>query len=237
MPDEGDLSSTAHAELAQHREIREMTRLAAWEMPLLSALAKPFSAPNRSEQPLRWRYTTYFSDSHPASTKVVVEFEVQQLHTLSGQQQTKLRKLCGPRYNPETDSVKMSCESYDTQARNKRYLLDVVQRLIAEAKDEADTFADVPLDVRHHKFKKVLRFPEEWNMTPERRAELEEQRRLLLLAEGTRAEEGSVVSGAAAIEAARQLNLQQVEEPVMASARQPLAKGKMSQREMGQKGR
>lgn len=35
--DEGDdITSTAHAELEQHREIREYMRIAAWEMPLLS---------------------------------------------------------------------------------------------------------------------------------------------------------------------------------------------------------
>jgi small subunit ribosomal protein S35 len=37
---EDDISSLAHAELEQHREMREYARLAAWEMPLLSS--KPF---------------------------------------------------------------------------------------------------------------------------------------------------------------------------------------------------
>ncbi len=34
---EDDISSTAHGELEQHREIREFARLAAWEMPMLSS--------------------------------------------------------------------------------------------------------------------------------------------------------------------------------------------------------
>jgi hypothetical protein len=34
---EDDISSLAHAELEQHREMREYARLAAWEMPLLSS--------------------------------------------------------------------------------------------------------------------------------------------------------------------------------------------------------
>ena len=38
-----DISSLAHGELEQHREIREMARIAAWEMPLLSStLCFPF---------------------------------------------------------------------------------------------------------------------------------------------------------------------------------------------------
>ena len=36
-----DISSLAHGELEQHREIREMARIAAWEMPLLSSTFSP----------------------------------------------------------------------------------------------------------------------------------------------------------------------------------------------------
>lgn len=32
-----DITSTAHAQLEQHREIREYMRIAAWEMPMLSS--------------------------------------------------------------------------------------------------------------------------------------------------------------------------------------------------------
>ena len=67
----------------------------------------------------------------------------------------------------------------ETQAQNKRYLGDTIQRLLAEVRDpEADSFEDIPLDTRHHKFKKVLEFPESWKMTPERRAQLEGVRQM-----------------------------------------------------------
>lgn len=236
---ESEISSTGYAELEQHRELREMVRLAAWEMPLLSSLSKPYEEPDTAKLPLRWRYTTYFGEPHPASRKVMVEFKVQDLEhqRLNKKHLDKLRKLVGARYNPETDKVKMSCESFETQAQNKRFLGDTIEKLIAEAKDpNADSFEDVPLDVRHHKFKKVFTFPEDWKLTPERRAELEERRRLLLLEEGKRVEENRIVSGAAAIEHERQLRLKKVEEPVMADARQPLPRGKQGRREMGQTG-
>ncbi|SMR41652.1 unnamed protein product [Zymoseptoria tritici ST99CH_1E4] len=233
---EAEISSTAHAELEQHRELREMVRLAAWEMPLLSSLAKPFEAPDVQKLPLRWRYTTYFGESHPASRKVVVEFGVTNLG-LQEKQVEKLKKLAGPRYNPEKNIVRMSCESFETQAQNKRYLADTINTLIAEAKDGKDTFEDVPLDVRHHKAKKRFSFPDEWRLTDEKRAQLEDKRRTLLLEEGKRVEESKIVSGLAAIEKARQAKLAKVEEPVMAQARQPVAKGKMGKKQMGQKGR
>lgn len=123
-------------------------------------------------------------------------------------------------------------------AQNKRYLADTVNKLIAEAKDlESDAFEDVPLDTRHHRFKKPLHFPKEWNMTEERRAELDAERKRLMIAEGRKVEEGRMVSGAEAIESDRQIKLKQAEEPVMMEARRPLPAGKMGKKQMGQRGR
>ncbi|KAI5359295.1 Putative ribosomal protein S24/S35 [Septoria linicola] len=238
LPSEAELSSTAHAELDQHRELREMMRLAAWEMPFLSQHAKPYTRPEKKgTSPLRWRYTTYFSETHPASRKVVVEFNVHDLKLGKGETQ-KLRKLAGSRYNPQSQIVKMSCESFETIAQNKRCLADTVNKLIIEAKDlETDSFEDVPLDTRHHKFKKPMQFPEEWRMTEERRQELEAKRRQALLEEGKKVEQAQIVSGAEAIEADRQLKLKQIEEPIMEEARRPLPAGKQGKKQMGQKGR
>lgn len=39
-----DMSSIAHGELQQHRELREYARIAAWEMPLLSSMSPIFSS-------------------------------------------------------------------------------------------------------------------------------------------------------------------------------------------------
>jgi small subunit ribosomal protein S35 len=73
-------------------------------------------------------------DQHSAETKVVVQFCVNDLPDLTQQQRDKMIKLAGPRYNPETTLVKMSCDSFETQAQNKRYLGDLVDKLLAEAK-------------------------------------------------------------------------------------------------------
>ncbi|KAI9849808.1 MAG: 37S ribosomal protein S24, mitochondrial [Sclerophora amabilis] len=194
---EDDISSLAHGELEQHREIREYARIAAWEMPLLSKLAKPFEPPPSSHL-LRFRSTTYLGETHPASKKIVLEFCTADLPNLTSIQREKLIKLAGPRYNPATDIVKMSCEMFESPAQNKRYLGDLVDTLMREAQDGADTFADVPFDFRHVKRKPRPRFPREWNMTEERRQRLDgirQERRLL-------AEKQEVVDGAKMIEMA-----------------------------------
>ncbi|KAL4817558.1 mitochondrial ribosomal subunit protein-domain-containing protein [Aspergillus spinulosporus] len=171
-----EITSMAHAEVELHREVREYARITAWDMPLLSKLAKPFTLPPETHI-LRFRYTTYMGESHPAENKVVVELASSDLvpRYLTEAQRQTLLKLVGPRYNPDTDIIRMSCEKFDTRAQNKRYLGDLIQTLLKEAK-EGDSFADIPLDLRHHKPKKTLQFPKEWIMTEERKKQLEANR-------------------------------------------------------------
>ena len=94
--------------------------------------AKPFEPP-RSGEALRFRYTTYMGEFHPAEKKVVVEFSPRDLG-LTNVQQLKLAKIAGARYNPEKRIIRMSCEMFEHQAQNKRYLGDLVEKMVAEAK-------------------------------------------------------------------------------------------------------
>ncbi|KAL8775013.1 MAG: hypothetical protein Q9209_000492 [Squamulea sp. 1 TL-2023] len=220
-----DITSIAHGELEQHREIREYARIAAWEMPMLSKLAKPFVLPPL-DKPLRFRYTTYMGETHPAAKKVVLEFCTRDLPDLTEAQRIKLVKLIGVRYNPETDLVKMSCEMFETQAQNKRYLGDLVDTLMAEAQDSSDMFDDVPLDFRHHKSKPKFEFPGQWMLTQERRTQLEENRRLRDLREKEREEVGRLVDGAKVIEQA--MEAMTMKRP--AAARVEAPRGKTRQR-------
>jgi small subunit ribosomal protein S35 len=71
---------------------------------------------------------------HPADRKVVVEFSPVDLPGFTEAQQLKLKKLAGSRYNPEKDIIKMSCERFEHQAQNKRYLGDLVDKMITTAK-------------------------------------------------------------------------------------------------------
>ncbi|KAL9476506.1 hypothetical protein ACSS6W_006347 [Trichoderma asperelloides] len=191
--DEDDITSMAHGKLDEVRDMRHYARLAIWEMPLLAKFAKPFVPPTE-KQVLRWRYTTYMGESHLAEKKVVVQFAPDDLQ-LTAVQTEKLKKLAGPRYNPETELVKMSCESFEHQAQNKQYLVNLVNDLISAAKDPKDTFADVPLDLRHHKIEPKPQFPKEWRLTEERRKELAEHRQQAAIADAKRAEDGLLVDG------------------------------------------
>lgn len=139
-------------------------------------------------------------ETHPAAKKIVLEFCTRDLPGLTEAQRVKLVKLVGVRYNPETDLVKMSCEMFETQAQNKRYLGDLVDTLMAEAKDATDMFEDVPVDFRHHKFKPKLEFPERWKLTEQRKAQLEANWRHRALEEQEREETGGLIDGTKVIE-------------------------------------
>ncbi|KAK3937907.1 mitochondrial ribosomal subunit protein-domain-containing protein [Diplogelasinospora grovesii] len=230
--EEDDILSMGHGKLEEHREFREYARIAVWEMPLLSKLAKPFEPPT-ADQPLRFRYTTYMGEFHPADRKVVVEFCPKDLKDLTEAQQLKLKKLAGARYNPEKDLIKMSCERFEHQAQNKRYLGDLVQKMIATAKDPTDMFEDVPLDTRHHTFKAKPKFPVEWRMTEERKKELENLRRQALLLDQAKQKEGTLISGVERVQAALAAPPEPAaREPVMvrAGARQGARQGRAPMR-------
>lgn len=195
-----DISSLAHADLELHREVREYMRVAAWEMPLLSKLVVPFVPPKLSEV-CRWRLTTYCGETHPAEKKVVVEFATRDLMNeeaagLTEAQRIKLIKLAGPRYDPRTDIIKMSCEIHETQVANKKHLSDLIDSLIAEAKDSKDMFEDVPVDFRHVKLKPKYEFPEGWKLNgEEKKQRLEAERERIMIEQNQKEEVGGVVDG------------------------------------------
>lgn len=164
-------------------------------------------------------------ESHPAEKKVVVQFAPDDLK-LAPVQTEKLKKLAGPRYNPETELVKISCESFEHPAQNKQYLVNLVNDLIAAAKDPKDTFADVPLDLRHHKIEPKPRFPKEWRLTEDRRRELAEYRQRAAIADVKRAEEGLLVDGQKLIDSflIQKLAEEQEKEKVAELAAVPRAK-------------
>lgn len=112
----------------------------------------------------------------------------------------------------------MSCELFDTLPQNKRFLGDTISKLLAEARDPKDTFADVPFDFRHHKPKVRYDFPNEWVLTVERKKYLEEKRAQQLKLDDERTQNGTLVNGVKVIENALPFMAPEPE-PVMVAAR------------------
>lgn len=140
-------------------------------------------------------------ESHPAASKVVLEFCPTDLPDLTPAQQLTLIKIVGVRYHPGTEIVKMSCESFPEQAQNKRMLLRQLRSIIATVMDPtADHFEDIPVDTRHYRPKIRPVFPPHWALTDERRQSLEKQREAKALLEHQKASQGLLVDGEAKIQ-------------------------------------
>ena len=167
-------------------------------------------------------------EKHPASKKIVCEFcthDIAKVASLTEAQRIKLVKLVGVRYNPDSDVVRMTCEKFETQAQNKRYLGDLVNTLITEAKDGTDTFEDVPLDFRHHRPKKQWVFPEEWKLTPQKREALRVERERREEIESQRRETGRLVEGRQVVQEALQMLPTRDESKVLVEQQQGKRKG------------
>ncbi|KAJ8702490.1 37S ribosomal protein S24, mitochondrial [Pleurotus ostreatus] len=160
--DDDDTASSGHMMLRQHRQILHYLRLIEHEMPKLVAFRKPFVPPD-SSTPLHVRSLDYAGEEHPAALKRVLVVAVDDL-PLAGQHAVhKLKLLAGPRWtpNPPTDAgvsrdkewgngyVKISCEDFPKPAMNLKWASDALDRLVAAANDASDTFAKLPLDLRH----------------------------------------------------------------------------------------
>lgn len=155
-----DMTSLALDELHEHRELRKYYRKMVYELPNLTEFTKEFVPPSK-EEVLQFRYTVFFGEDHPSASKVVMEVDIRRLG-LEKNAMIKLMKLAGTRVNHDTFCLKMSSERFSDPSQNKKYLSDTLDKLLVEARDTTETFADIPLDRRHMKKTKRPGFPKEW---------------------------------------------------------------------------
>lgn len=148
------------------RRAEHLTRVSAYEMPLLAKFAQPYVAPKVHESPLQMTYYTDFSDETGSRHNRKVQVKVNANHLgLTPEQKHKFALLAGNKYNLDTSELTVRCDRYPELAQNARWLVETVQKLVAAAKDPSDTFADVPVDPRHMRYhvkKPEPKFPEEW---------------------------------------------------------------------------
>ncbi|KAI8637955.1 mitochondrial ribosomal subunit protein-domain-containing protein [Parasitella parasitica] len=153
-----DQTTVGHNLFDNIRQVRQYLRKTEFELPKLNAYAKPFQAP-ANDQILRFKSHTYLGEGHPVERKAVLSVKIADLG-LNETEKHKLLLLSGPRYNVNTEELTMSSEKFPHRKQNKKFLIDTLQKLIKEAKDHKDTFADIPLDLPQPKQR--LEFPKEW---------------------------------------------------------------------------
>ncbi|KAG1050293.1 hypothetical protein G6F46_003210 [Rhizopus delemar] len=158
-----DQTTLGHNLFDNIRQVRQYLRKTEFELPKLNVYAKPFEAPS-SDQILKFKSHTYLGEGHPVERKVVLSVKVDDLK-LNDTEKHKFLLLSGPRYHVDTEELIMSSERFPKRQQNKKFLIDTLNKLIKEAKDTKDTFADVPLNLPKPKTR--LEFPKEWLKKPE----------------------------------------------------------------------
>ncbi|SAM00665.1 hypothetical protein [Absidia glauca] len=166
-----DQTTIGHNLFENIRNVRQYLRKTQYELPKLSAYAQPFVPPTASEI-VQYKTHTYCGEGHPVERKVVLSVKVADLQ-LTSEQRHKLLLLAGPRYHVDTDELIMSSEKFPKGNQNKKYVGDLLQSLLKEAKDGKDTFADIPLDLPQPK--KKLVFPKEWARPPQQQQQQQQQ--------------------------------------------------------------
>ncbi|KAF4623931.1 hypothetical protein D9613_001718 [Agrocybe pediades] len=157
-----DAPSLDHIILEQQRQMLHYMRLIEHEMPKLVAYRKDFIPPT-PDTPLIVRSVHYQGEAHPVSLKRVIVAPVDQLPLKDDAAKHKFILLAGPRWSPVPHAdagvggteiwgngyVKISCEDFPKASQNLKWASDTLDKMIEEANNGADSFADVPVDLRH----------------------------------------------------------------------------------------
>jgi small subunit ribosomal protein S35 len=147
------------------RRLEHLTRVSAYEMPLLAKYRQQYQPKSNKETPLKLTYQSDLSDeSNAFNRKVVLTVDIDDLD-LNDKQQHKFKLLAGSKFNFNTNVFKLKCDDFEEPTQNARYVVDTFNKLLTEAKDLKEDFGDIPLDKRHMKNnikKPVPQFPEAW---------------------------------------------------------------------------
>ncbi|KAK6463178.1 mitochondrial ribosome small subunit component [Scheffersomyces coipomensis] len=150
----------------QKRRIEQLTRISAYEMPLLAKFRQPYTPPVNSQSPIKLTYNTDFSDetSNKINRSVQLKVNLTDLK-LNDKQQHNFKILSGNKFNHDTNIFSLKTDQYPEAIQNARFLVDTLNKLITESKDAKNDFSDIPLDKRHMKQlhnKPAPQFPESW---------------------------------------------------------------------------
>ncbi|KWU46479.1 hypothetical protein RHOSPDRAFT_15122 [Rhodotorula sp. JG-1b] len=196
QPFEFGLTRPTILKMEKQRQLLHYLRLEQMQFKDLVAFRKPFTPPSAREV-VQVRHQHYQGEDHPAARKVVLTVPVASLPLKTPAAVHKLQLLAGARWEPpvpealrlksykgkerslapegkeDQGTLKIACELFPASRMNEKWCSDTLDKLLAEANNAKDTFADVPLDLRQARAKllksrklrrniSLAQFPKEW---------------------------------------------------------------------------
>ncbi|SPO25211.1 related to RSM24 - mitochondrial ribosomal protein of the small subunit [Ustilago trichophora] len=178
-----DVPTLGHAILQRKREMLQVLRTVEFEIPKLSAFRETYTPP-KDKQYLQFRFQHYQGENHPASRKVVLTVNVDELAKAGAvkdaQSKHKLLLLAGSRFHSKgkegtAGEIKISCELFPNERQNMKWCSDTLDKLVNEANVRTKEIDELPLDpranlIREDKKRHYLRadrpslkdFPKQW---------------------------------------------------------------------------
>ena len=180
-----DVPTLGHAILQRKREMLQLMRTVEFEIPKLSAFRQDY-VPPKEQQYLAFRFQHYQGENHPASRKVVLRVNVDDLvkggAVKDAKSKHKLLLLAGSRFHPkgkdasgDKGEIKISCELFPNERQNMKWCSDTLDALVKEANVRTKEVDELPLDprsnlIREDKKRHYLRadrptlkdFPKQW---------------------------------------------------------------------------
>ncbi|OMH81547.1 37S ribosomal protein S24, mitochondrial [Zancudomyces culisetae] len=130
-----------HWMLESIRDVRKYVRKEKFEIPQLSEFSKPFSLPSAEKRILKFQTTKIHGvvsannavEKDSLNRRVTLQVKVDDLK-LSNAARHKFLLLAGPRYDFNTDILKISSDREPTANLNKKRLVDEFKALLEESK-------------------------------------------------------------------------------------------------------
>ncbi|SNX83665.1 related to RSM24 - mitochondrial ribosomal protein of the small subunit [Melanopsichium pennsylvanicum] len=153
-----DVPTLGHAILARKREMLQLLRTVEFEIPKLSAFRQTYTPP-KDKQYLKFRFQHFQGENHPASRKVVLSVNVDDLAkegaVKDAKSKHKLLLLAGSRFHSkgrqedaDKGEIKISCELFPNERQNMKWCSDTLDALVSEANVRTNEIDELPLDPR-----------------------------------------------------------------------------------------
>lgn len=153
-----DVPTLGHLILQRKRDMLQLMRTVEFEIPKLSAFRQPYTPPKASQY-LQFRFQHYQGENHPASRKVVLNVDVDELvksgAVKDAKSKHKLLLLAGSRFHMkgresegDKGEIKISCELFPNERQNMKWCSDTLDALVKEANVRTEDVDALPLDLR-----------------------------------------------------------------------------------------
>lgn len=137
--------------IEKKRRNEYLTRVLAYQVPLLYKFRKKYISKKQNENPLKFSYFSDFtSESNVKNRRVVLTCNIKHLN-LTEKQEHNLKILLDKNYNFVKTELTLESDVFPLAIQNARYLAEILNNFLNEAKNSDNDFSDFAVRKNHVK--------------------------------------------------------------------------------------